>query len=145
MKDVRDALMIGHSSDGKLIRRPLSPHLQVYKPQLTSILSIMNRMTGIISSVGALVMVWWLVALAAGPGAFGTVQSVAGSWIGLLLLFGWTAALFYHFFGGLRHLAWDNGLGFSLEATHRSGWAALIATAVATVLVWVVAFLVMRG
>ena len=145
MKDVRDALMIGHSSDGKLIRRPLSPHLQVYRPQITSVLSIMNRTTGIISSVGALVMVWWLVALATGPGAFGRVQSVAGSWVGLLLLFGWTASLFYHFFGGLRHLAWDNGVGYSLEATHRSGWAALIATAVCTVLVWVAVFFVMRG
>ena len=145
MKDVRDALMIGQSSDGKLVRRPLSPHLQVYRPQITSVLSILNRLTGIISSVAALAMVWWLVALAAGPGAFGTVQAVAGSWLGLLVLFGWTAALFYHFFAGIRHLAWDNGIGFSLDATHRSGWATVIATVVCTVVTWAGAILVMRG
>lgn len=145
MKDVRDALMVGHSSDGKMIRRPLSPHLQVYRPQLTSVLSIMNRLSGIATSLGTIVMVWWLVAAATGPGAFAQVQWFAGSPIGLILLFGWTLALFYHLFGGLRHLAWDNGLGFSLEATYRSGYAALAATIVATVLTWVGAFIVMRG
>ena len=68
MKDVRDALMVAHTSDGKLVRRPLSPHLQVYRPQITSILSIMNRITGIATSVGTLLLVWWLVAAATGPG-----------------------------------------------------------------------------
>ena len=145
MKDVRDALMIGTTSDGKQVRRPLSPHLQVYRPQITSVLSITNRITGIVSSVGTLMMVWWLVAAATGPDAFARIQSFSGSIIGLLMLFGWTAALFYHFFGGLRHLAWDNGIGFSLEATHRSGWAAVIATVVATVLVWIAAIAVWRS
>lgn len=145
MKDVRDALMIGQASDGKMVRRPLSPHLQVYKPQITSVLSILNRMSGIVSSVGTLLMVWWLVAMASGPDAFSRVQSVAGSVIGMILLFGWTVALFYHFFGSLRHLAWDNGIGFSLEATHRSGWASVIATLACSVLAWVAVFVMMRG
>ena len=139
MKDVRDALMIGHTTDGRVVRRPLSPHLQVYRPQLTSVLSILGRITAVVSSLGALVMVWWIVALASGPDAFGRIQAVAGSPIGLLMLFGWTTALLYHFFGGIRHLAWDNGLGYSLEATHRSGWAVIIATVVTTVMVWVAA------
>ena len=138
MKDVRDALMVGRTSDGTMIRRPLSPHMQVYRPQLTSLLSIMNRVTGIAISLGTLLLVWWLVAAAIGPGAFATVQGFVGSWFGLFLLFGWTASLFYHFFGGIRHLAWDLGYGFELESTHVSGWATVIAAVICTVLTWVV-------
>ncbi|MDT7951796.1 MAG: succinate dehydrogenase, cytochrome b556 subunit [Acetobacteraceae bacterium] len=138
MQDIRDALLIAPNSEGTLVQRPLSPHLQVYAPQITSVLSIMSRVTGIATSIGTLVLVWWLAAAASGPSAFARVQGFLGSWIGLFVLFGWTASLFYHFFGGLRHLAWDAGYGYSLEATHRSGWAAIIATVVATILVWVI-------
>lgn len=138
MQDVRDALLIAHTSEGELVRRPLSPHLQVYTPQITSVLSIMNRVTGIATSVGTLLLVWWLAAAASGPAAFARVQAFIGSWIGLFVLFGWTASLFYHFFGGLRHLAWDAGYGFSLEKTHKSGWAAIFASVVATIIVWVI-------
>lgn len=136
MKDVRDALMIAHDSNGKLVQRPLSPHLQVYTPQLTSILSIMNRVTGLAVAAGTLLLVWWLVAAASGPSAFGRVQAFIASPVGLFMLFGWTASLFYHFFGGLRHLAWDAGYGYDLPQTHRSGWVVIIATVVATVLTW---------
>ena len=142
MQDVRDALLIAHTSEGELVRRPLSPHLQVYTPQITSVLSIMNRVTGIATSVGTLLLVWWLAAAASGPVAFGHVQGFIGSWLGMFVLFGWTASLFYHFFAGLRHLAWDAGYGFSLEATHKSGYAAIIATVVSTVLVWAIALAV---
>ena len=135
MKDVRDALFIGHASDGRPVRRPMSPHLQVYRPQLTSVLSIMNRLSGIATSVGTIMMVWWLVAASEGPKAFAGIQWFAGSVVGVLLLVGWTAALCYHTFGGLRHLAWDAGFGFSLPATHRSGWIAVGATAAATLLI----------
>ena len=138
MQDVRDALMIAHTSDGKLVQRPLSPHLQVYAPQITSVLSIMNRVTGIATSIGTLMLVWWLAAAASGPSAFARVQGFLGSWVGLFVLFGWTAALFYHFFAGIRHLVWDAGYGYSLEATHRSGRATIIATAVVTALVWII-------
>jgi succinate dehydrogenase / fumarate reductase cytochrome b subunit len=145
MKDVRDALMVAYRSDGQLVRRPLSPHLQVYRPQLTSILSIMNRVTGLAASAGTLLLVWWLAAAATSPAAFDRVQWFIGSPVGLFMLFGWTASLFYHFFGGLRHLAWDAGFGFSLERTHQSGWAAIIATVVSTVLVWAVGLIVLRS
>lgn len=138
MKDVRDALMVAHTSDGKLVRRPLSPHMQVYRPQITSLLSIMNRVTGIAVSVGTLLLVWWLVAAAVGPAAFATVQGFVASPVGLFVLFGWTASLFYHFFGGIRHLAWDLGYGFDLPSTHLSGWAAVGATVICTVLAWAV-------
>ena len=145
MKEGRDALMVAYRSDGQLTKRPLSPHLQVYRPQITSVLSIMNRVTGIASSVGTVMLVWWLAAAAAGPGAFGPVQGFLGSWLGLVMLVGWPAALVDHFFGGLRHLAWDMGFGYSLEATHRSGYAAIAATVVATVLVWIAGILVLRS
>ncbi len=145
MKDVFDPLMVARTSDGRTIRRPLSPHLQVYRPQLTSILSIMNRVTGLAASAGTLLLVWWLVAAATGPQAFDRVQWFIGSPLGLFMLFGWTASLFYHLFGGLRHLAWDAGYGYGLDRVYASGWAAIIATVVSTVLVWVVGLIVLRS
>jgi len=145
MKDVRDALMVAYTSEGKTVRRPLSPHLQVYTPQLTSILSIMNRVTGIALSAGTLLLVWWLVAAASGPEAYATVQGFVASPIGLFVLFGWTASLFFHFFNGIRHLAWDAGFGFDLPQAYASGWAVVIATAVSSVLVWAVGLWLMRS
>ena len=145
MTDVRKALMVARTSDGRLVGRPLSPHLQVYAPQMTSLLSIMNRVTGLAVSAGTGLLVWWLVAAASGPSAFGAAQSFIGSPIGLFMLFGWTASLFYHFFGGLRHLAWDAGYGYELTQTHASGWAVVIATAACTVLVWIVGLFMLRG
>ncbi|MBN9511029.1 MAG: succinate dehydrogenase, cytochrome b556 subunit [Alphaproteobacteria bacterium] len=142
MTDSRDALMLGRASDGRLVRRPLSPHLQVYRPQITSILSILHRATGIVLSAGTLLMVWWLVAAARGEAAYATVSGFLRSPVGLLLLFGWTATLWYHFCSGLRHLAWDAGWGFTLPVVHRSGWTVVIAAAVLTVLTWIVAVIV---
>ncbi len=144
MKDVRDALMIGTRTDGSAVRRPLSPHLQVYRPQLTSVLSIMNRLTSVATSVGTVMLVWWLVASAGSPGAYATMQGFMGSWFGILLLFGWTVALVYHFVGGIRHLAWDAGYGYDLPQVYASGWAAVAATAVGTVLIWAIALVVWR-
>ncbi len=144
MKDVQDALLIGHTSDGKLVRRPLSPHMQVYTPQLTSILSIMNRVTGLAISAGTILLVWWLAAAASGPQAFAGVQGFIGSPIGLFLLFGWTASLWYHFFGGIRHLVWDAGYGFELPQTYASGWAVLIATVAMTILTWIIGLWVLH-
>ena len=145
MKDVKDALMVAQTSDGRLVRRPLSPHLQIYRPQITSVLSIINRVTGLASSAGTLLLVWWLAAAATGPQAFDRVQWFIGTPVGLFMLFGWTASLFYHFFGGLRHLAWDAGWGYELDKTHMTGWAAIIATAVSTLAVWIAGLLLMRG
>lgn len=143
VKDVREALMVAHTSDGKLVRRPLSPHLQVYKPQITSILSIMHRITGCAMAVGTLLLVWWLVAAATSEDAFSTVQAFIGSPIGLLLLLGWTASLFYHFFGGLRHLAWDMGIGFGQTSLNLVSYLVLAATFAATAAVWVAGYLIM--
>lgn len=145
MTEAQDPLMIGTTSEGRLVQRPLSPHLQIYRPQLTSILSIMNRVTGLATSAATLLLVWWLAAAASGPAAFDRVQAFVGSPIGLFVLFGWTAALFYHFYAGIRHLAWDAGWGFSLERTHLTGWLTVAATVVSTVLVWAIGLLVLRS
>ncbi len=142
MADTRDALFNGQTSTGKPVRRPMSPHLQVYKPQLTSVLSIFNRLSGIAISVGTLLMVWWLVAASQGPKAFSHVQWFAGSIVGILVLLGWTLALVYHFFAGLRHLSWDAGLGFDLAKVHRSGWATVAATLVCTLIIVAAGFAV---
>jgi succinate dehydrogenase / fumarate reductase cytochrome b subunit len=142
VKDVRDALMVARTSDGRLVRRPLSPHLQVYRPQITTVLSIVHRMAGVALGVGTLLLTWWLVAAATSAEAFATVQHVIGSSIGLLLLFGWTLALFFHFCNGIRHLGWDIGLGFEKTEYHATGWAVLIATCALTILVWVVGLLI---
>jgi succinate dehydrogenase / fumarate reductase, cytochrome b subunit len=142
VKDVRDALMVARTSDGRLVRRPLSPHLQVYRWQITTILSILHRMTGIALGVGTLLLTWWLVAAATSAESFATVQGFIGSPIGLLLLFGWTYALFFHMCNGIRHLAWDLGLGFEKPEYHFTGWLAVGASTVLTVLVWIVGLVI---
>jgi succinate dehydrogenase / fumarate reductase, cytochrome b subunit len=116
--------------------RPISPHLQIYRRQLTSVLSILHRLTGVFLALGVVPLVGWLVAAAAGPAWFDCAQQVAGSIVGRTLLFLWSAAFFYHLLNGLRHLAWDAGWGFELSTTYRTGWAVLIMSAVLTVVAW---------
>ena len=125
--------------------RPLSPHLQVYKPQLTSVLSILHRATGIALAVGTLLLVWWLVAAATGEAAFADVQAVIGSWIGRLLLLGWSFALFYHLCNGIRHLFWDAGKGFEIEQAYMSGRIVVGAAVVLTIAAWVWGYASMGG
>ncbi len=102
--------------------------------------SILHRATGCALGVGTLVLVWWLLALSAGPEAFDTAQAVAGSFIGRLFLFGWTFALFYHFCNGIRHLVWDTGRGFELETAARTGHAVPIVAAALTILAWIIGY-----
>ena len=99
--------------------RPLSPHLQIYRRQLTSVLSILHRITGIGLAVGLLYLVCWLVAAARGAESFDALQSFNGSIIGRLLLLGWSVAFFYHLLNGIRHLAWDLGYGFGKDESRR--------------------------
>ncbi len=120
--------------------RPLSPHLQVYRPEWTMVLSISHRITGVGLAAGTLLLVYWLAAAAAGPEAFDTAQEVIGSWIGRLFLFGWTFALFYHLCNGIRHLFWDGGYGFELETAYRSGLAVLAGSGVLTLLSWILGY-----
>jgi len=125
--------------------RPLSPHLQIYRPQITSILSVSHRATGLALSLGTLLLVWWLVALARGPQAFAETQSFVGSWFGRLLLLGWTFSLFFHLANGIRHLCWDAGYGFEIKTTTTSGWVVVAAATALTVIAWVVGLAAMAG
>jgi succinate dehydrogenase / fumarate reductase cytochrome b subunit len=118
--------------------RPLSPHLQIYRWYFTMALSIAHRATGIGLAAGLILLTWWLLALASGPDAFATAQAVAGSWIGVLVLFLWTFALFYHMGNGVRHLVWDCGYGFDLEVARKSGIAVLAFAGVMTIITWLV-------
>jgi succinate dehydrogenase / fumarate reductase cytochrome b subunit len=126
-------------------QRPLSPHLQIYRLQLTSVLSIAHRLTGLALSVGTLLLAWWLVALASGEGAFNAAQGFVGSWLGKLLLLGWSFALFFHLANGIRHLFWDAGYGFDLKTTYASGWSVVAVSALLTVLTWAVGLSMLAG
>ncbi|MDP6705234.1 MAG: succinate dehydrogenase, cytochrome b556 subunit [Alphaproteobacteria bacterium] len=125
--------------------RPLSPHLQVYKPQITSSLSILHRLTGIGLGLGMLLLAWWLIAAAVGAEAFETAQGFFGSLIGRLILLGFTLAFFYHLANGIRHLVWDAGYGFELDTVSRSGWFVLAATVVLTLVAWIAGYAVRGG
>lgn len=125
--------------------RPLSPHLQVYRWQITMLLSITHRITGVGLAVGALVLTYWLTAAAYGPGAFERAQSILASPIGILLLVGWTWAIFFHLCNGIRHLFWDAGSGFEMSQVRASGWTVIIGSVVLTALVWAIGFGLMGG
>lgn len=125
-------------------RRPQSPNIQIYRPQLTSVLSIANRFSGVALSLAAVGLVVWLIAVAAGPAAYATMQSALASPGGQAVLFVATFAFFLHFCGGLRHLAWDAGYGFELRAIYASGWAVMAGSIVLTVAAWIVALLMGR-
>lgn len=120
--------------------RPLSPHLQVYRPQLTSVMSILHRMTGAALSVGVLMLLWWLLAAMAGENAYNTAKKFAASPLGLFMLFGWTVAMYYHLFNGIRHLFWDMGYLFKLKNAYRAGFLVLFLTAIMTAATWYCAY-----
>ncbi len=117
--------------------RPLSPNIQIYRPQLTSVLSILNRITGMFLSVCTVVLVVWLVAAASGPQAYAPVQVFIASWTGQIVLFAATFAFFLHLCGGIRHLIWDTVHGYELRSIYISGWAVVAASFVLTVAAWV--------
>ena len=121
--------------------RPLSPHMQVYRMPIAAITSIMTRITGHALVAGLLLLVWWLVALASGPAAFGAVQWVLGSFPGLVVLFGVTLAGWYHTLAGIRHLAWDAGFGFRIPQMYASGRLVVAGTILLTLATWVFAIL----
>ena len=101
--------------------RPLSPHLTIYRWQVTMIASIVHRLTGMALSVGALVLAWWLVAISRGPETYETFTMVAASPLGLLVLFGFGWSLAFHLLNGIRHLAWDLGYGFNTVTATQTG------------------------
>lgn len=118
--------------------RPLSPHLQIYKPTITMVMSILHRVTGAALFFGTLLLVIALVALASGSSAYGTVQAIYGSIIGKLILFGYTWALFHHMCGGIRHFVWDTGAGLERETRMKLAWASLFASLGLTVVAFII-------
>lgn len=116
--------------------RPLSPHLQVYRPQLTSVLSILHRITGVLLSFGLIAVIAWVLALAAGPERYDSVTGFFASGPVLLILLGATAAFFYHLLNGIRHLCWDAGWLLDLRGAYASGWTVVGLTIVLTALAW---------
>ena len=116
--------------------RPISPHLQVYKPQITSVLSIFHRITGVALTFGLILLVAWIFTLSLGEEYFEYFSLFIKSWFGLLILVGFTFALNYHFCNGIRHLFWDAGYGDEIETVHKSGLAVLIVSFSLTTLIW---------
>jgi succinate dehydrogenase / fumarate reductase cytochrome b subunit len=121
--------------------RPLSPHLQVYTPQITSVLSILHRATGVALTFGAVFLVYWLAAAAYGPDEFERAQIFMGSWFGQLVLLGVSFSLFYHLANGIRHLIWDAGYGFELSVLRLTGIIVVFFAFGLTILTWVIAYM----
>ncbi len=130
-------------ANDKSAARPLSPHLQIYRPMLTMMMSIMHRITGMALYFGIILLVWWLTAASISDGYFDLVQGFFGHWFGRLVLFGFTWALIHHALGGLRHLLWDTGRGFDLTLVEWLARANLAGSIVLTVLLWAIGYGVM--
>jgi succinate dehydrogenase / fumarate reductase cytochrome b subunit len=122
--------------------RPLSPNIQIYRPQLTSVLSIVNRITGIFLCACAVVLVAWLIAAASGPEAYSRFHDLIASWPGQISLLAATFAFFLHLCGGIRHLIWDTVRGFELRQIYASGWIVVAATVVLTLACWFASLLI---
>lgn len=116
--------------------RPLSPNIQIYRPQLTSVLSIVNRITGVFLSACAVVLVAWLIAAASGHDAYSRFHDLIASWPGQVLLLAATFAFFLHLCGGIRHLIWDTVRGFELRQIYASGWIVIAASVMLTLVSW---------
>jgi len=121
-------------ADANQGNRPLSPHLQVYRPQITSVLSILNRITGIGMSLATVLIAWWFLAAATGAEYFAVVDGFLTSWFGILILVASLLAFWFHFFNGLRHLRWDAGYGMGMKSVMRSGQVAVVMSIAATIL-----------
>ena len=116
--------------------RPLSPHLQVYRPQITSIVSILHRITGVTMAFGSIFFVYWIGAGAYGPEAFAAAKELMTSWLGMAFLFCWTFAIYFHLCNGVRHLFWDMGMGFEKEQYSGSGKAVFIVSIALSIFTW---------
>lgn len=121
------------------VERPLSPHLQVYRPMINMVMSIVHRITGAALYFGTVLLAWWLVAAASGPDYFSFVNGMFGSIAGRIVLIGYTWALLHHMFGGIRHLVWDTGRGFDLKTVDLMCWLSLVGSTAATAAIWLTA------
>jgi succinate dehydrogenase / fumarate reductase cytochrome b subunit len=114
--------------------RPLSPHLTIYRPQLTSMTSILTRITGNAMLISALLIVWWFLAAATSPEAYAIANGFLTSWFGDLVMIFSVLGLWYHTLAGVRHLIWDNGIGLDIPTAEKMGWAVVIGSVVLTII-----------
>jgi succinate dehydrogenase / fumarate reductase, cytochrome b subunit len=126
-------------------RRPLSPHLQIYRPMLTMMMSIAHRVSGAALATGFVLLAWWLVAVSAGPEPFATVNRFFLSIPGRVLLFLYSWALIHHLLGGIRHLIWDTGRGLDRTSIEVFAWATIIGSTTLTLLIWAVGYWLRGG
>ena len=127
-------------SDSKTKSRPLSPHLQIYRPMLSMTMSIMHRITGVGLAVGMIGLVWWFKAASISDSYFDLVQEFFYHWFGRLVLFGFTWTLMHHMLGGLRHFIWDTGRGFELKTVEWLVRANVVGSVLLTILIWVIGY-----
>ena len=133
-------------ANGKLEpARPLSPHIQIYRPMLTMMMSIAHRISGVANAIGFLLLAWWLVAIASDPKAYATVSGVFASLTGQVLLFLFSWALIHHMLGGIRHLVWDTGRALDKTSIEVLAWATIIGSTLLTVLLWVAGYALKGG
>jgi succinate dehydrogenase / fumarate reductase cytochrome b subunit len=133
---------MGHA---KLGERPLSPHLSIYRPMLTMMMSIAHRISGAANAIGFLLLAWWLVAISLGPEPYAGVSRFFASLAGRTLLFLFSWSLVHHMLGGIRHLVWDTGAGLDKTSIEVFAWATIIGSTVLTVLVWVIGYWLKRA
>ena len=131
--------------NGNLARRPRSPHLSIYRPMFTMMMSIAHRITGVANATGFLLLAWWLVAVSAGPEQYSHVAAFFGSLPGRVLLFLYSWALIHHMVGGIRHLIWDTGAGLDKVSIEVFAWGTLIGSITLTVLIWVGGYFLAGG
>lgn len=120
--------------------RPLSPHLQIYRPEINMVVSILHRISGAALYLGTILLALWLLAAAMGPDTYNTANAVASSVIGRIVLLGYTWALMLHTAGGIRHLIWDTGRALDIKSVDRLCWLSLVASVVLTIAVWGVGY-----
>jgi len=132
-------------AEAKMTERPVSPHMQIYRWPLPMLMSILHRITGCALYFGTLLMAWWLTAAGSGPKAYGNVAGFVDSYFGRLVLFGYTWALIHHMLGGIRHLIWDAGRGFSQQEREGLALATGVGSVILTVLLWIVGFFLIGG
>lgn len=124
------------TASGATGNRPLSPHLQIYRPLVNMMMSILHRITGAALYFGSLLLAWWLIAAAVGPDYFNYVNAIFGSLLGRTVLFGFTWALLHHMMGGIRHFIWDTGRGFDINSVKTLSIMSGVVSVIATLLIW---------
>jgi succinate dehydrogenase / fumarate reductase, cytochrome b subunit len=128
---------MGEASSERVVRaRPLSPHLQIYRPQINMVMSVFHRLTGSALYLGAALIAWWLIAAATGPDYFAFVNGLFATWVGMIVIVGYTWALIHHLLGGLRHLIWDTGAGLDIASINLLSWGTIVLSLLLTAGLW---------